>query len=266
MASSRTRSAPPAAASTEEASLAPWVPAQSLAELKDAMSSPGVIQAEVDALLAAIARPPAEDETLRARADFLLALMDLPEEARDRTGSDGRTVRAAAVEALLELGYPYALEVHPDILEEVRQQAGRRRHGAWDGGSKAGAAVTVLSIVVQLIALITLLKPVHIREPPETLPLLLMAGIVVPALMALFGQLMESTRLRSWGATGMTLMGLVELLFCVSAALEPSPPDGPLTLVIVPWYLLLTSAYLMRAKPEPEDAAPVSPALPTEPS
>jgi hypothetical protein len=260
MASSRTRSALPADA-TEEASLAPWVPAQSLAELKDAMGSPGVIQAEVDALLAAIARPPAEDETPRARADFLLALMDLPEEARDRTGSDGRTVRGAAVEALLELGYPYALEVHPDVFEEVRQQAGGRGHGARGGGSKVGVAVTLLSIVVQVLLLLVVSS---VGRAGEALQLFSMAAVVVPPVLAIFGHLLEFPRLRSWGATGMALQGLAWLLFSGVAALESSS-GGLMLLVVIPWYLPLTAAYLMRAKSEPEDAAPVSTALPTEP-
>ncbi|WNZ62177.1 hypothetical protein QEG98_41300 [Myxococcus sp. MxC21-1] len=67
---------------------------------------------EVDALIAAIAQRPAEDpEALRERTDYLLSLMTLPGDASVLTGSAGITVRTAAVEALLELGYPYALEV-----------------------------------------------------------------------------------------------------------------------------------------------------------
>jgi hypothetical protein len=267
MASSRTRSASLAAASSssEEASLAPWAPAQSLADLKDAMNSPGVIQAEVDALLAAIARPPAPDETPRARADLLLALMDLPEEARDRTGSNGKTVRVAALEALLELGYPYALEVHPDVLEAVRQQAGGRKHGSQDGGSRVGTAVTLLAMVVQLVLLLMIFTPVHMRDPPETFQTFLMAGIVAPPLLAVFGQMMESSRLRSWGATGMTLQGLAWLLFCGFEALGPAS-GGLLLLLVIPWYLPLVAAYQMRAKSEPGDEASALATPPTEPS
>src|SRR5689334_5354316 len=130
MASSRVRPTPPTPAEARDATelrdvhaapeatwLAPISPPLSLTELREAMSSPGVIPSEVDALQAAIARPPGDGESLRERADFLLSLMALPEEAADRTGSTGLTVRAAAVEALMELGFPYALEVPPEVLE-----------------------------------------------------------------------------------------------------------------------------------------------------
>ncbi|WP_163999112.1 hypothetical protein [Pyxidicoccus caerfyrddinensis] len=273
MASSRTRSASLAAASSsssEEASLAPWAPAQSLSDLKEAMGSPGVIQAEVDALLAAIARPPAPDETPRARADLLLALMDLPEEARDRTGSNGKTVRVAALEALLELGYPYALEVHPEVLEAVRQQTGGRKRDAREGGSTVGVILTLLALVVQVfLAMLLSSSSIYSSSSLEMFQLVRLGLVVGPPLLALFGQMAESKGLRSLGARGMTLQGLAWLAFSGLESLRSSS-GGLLLLLMIPWYLPLLAAYQMRAKSEPGDEAPAlattTPPPPTEPS
>ena len=263
MSASRLRLQPPAAAS-EEASLAPWAPSQSLRELKEAMSSPGVVQAEVDALLAAIVRPPADDETPRARADFLQSLVELPEEARDRTGSDGRTVRAAAVEALLELGYPYALEVHPDVLQAVRLEAVRRKKGAPPQGvSGTEGVITLMAGAVQLGMLALFVSPRQSHASSDALMLLPMGLVVLPPLSALFGGLLESRRLQSLGALGMALQGLVWLLVALMKSSAPSSA-GRLFLLFIPWYLPLVAAYLMRPKSEPEDpAASKSPGAPS---
>ncbi|MCY1018399.1 hypothetical protein [Pyxidicoccus sp. MSG2] len=267
MASTRTRSASQAAASSpEEASLAPWAPAQSLAELKDAMSSPGVIPAEVDALLAAMARPPADDETPRARADLLLSLMDLPEDARDRTGSNGKTVRAAAVEALLELGYPYALEVHPDVLDDVRQQAGGSKRDSKAGGSTTGVVLTVLAMVVQLIMVVLFFSSSVYGSNWETFQLIGLGLLVGPPLLALFGHLADSKGLRSLGARGMTLQGLAWLAFSGINAMGASSSQVLALMVMIPWYLPLAAAYHMRAKSEPGGEPPALATPPTEPS
>jgi hypothetical protein len=267
MASSRTRPAPSAAAASappDEASLAPWVPAQSLAELKDAMSSPGVIQAEVDALLAAIARPPGADETPRARADFLLTLMDLPEEARDRTGSDGRTVRTAAVEALMELGYPYALEVHPDVLEAVRQESGVTRDTR-EGISRWALGITLLSMVVQLGYLALFFAFGSSGRYWEPLVLMVTAMVAVPPLLALFGKWVDSRSLQKLGVVGLVLQGLVWLFPTLSEA-QRNLPSSLLSVLLFPWHLPLVAAYLMRPKPEPGDAVSPPETPPTEPS
>jgi len=80
---------------------------------------------DVDAFLRALGQPPAGGETPRERANLLLSLLE-DVEVRDATGTDGRTVRTAAMEALLALGYPYALEVPPEVLAQVRGEASAR--------------------------------------------------------------------------------------------------------------------------------------------
>ncbi len=88
----------------------------SLTALLEAARSPGVLKEEVDALVRGLALPLAEGETPRARADFLLSLIASPD-MYDLEDSEGRSVRSAAVQALLDLGYPYALELPPEALD-----------------------------------------------------------------------------------------------------------------------------------------------------
>lgn len=85
--------------------------------------APGAARAEVDALLAGLSQPPPPEASLRERADLLLSLIEDAQLA-GYTGSDGRTVRAAAVQALLALGYPYALEVPPEALAAKAREEG----------------------------------------------------------------------------------------------------------------------------------------------
>jgi hypothetical protein len=79
----------------------------------------GAARREVDALLRGLSVPLPAGEDARARADLL---HDILEDKRVRafTGSNGRRVAHAAVEALEALGYPYALEVPPELLAEAR--------------------------------------------------------------------------------------------------------------------------------------------------
>lgn len=267
MAQSRSRPAPPVSSfiSAEEAALAPLPQAASLPELRAAMGSPGVIQAEVDALLGALARPPTGDETPRARADYLLSLLELPEEAAERTGSDGRTVRTAAVEALLELGYPYALEVPPEVLERVRRErpysgSGTRRAGS--GGHLPGVAVTVLSFLAQffLLAIAPLRVP---STSQESLLVTLMGLICIPPLLAFVGLGAKVRQLQWLGSRGMLLQGLGWLGVCLLPAWSMYGTTVSEALLL-PWYLPLLAGYLMSPKPE-AGATPPSASKPLPP-
>jgi hypothetical protein len=81
--------------------------------------APGAARREVEALLRGLALPLPPGEDARARADLL---HDILEDRRVRafTGSNGRRVAHAAVDALEALGYPYALEIPPELLAEAR--------------------------------------------------------------------------------------------------------------------------------------------------
>jgi hypothetical protein len=218
-------------------------------ELREAMGSPGVIQAEVDGLLAALARPLAEDESPRARADFLLSLMEMPREAGDRTGSDGRTVRGAAVDALMELGYPYALEVPPEVLERVRRDhplKGRREpRGVPVPSWMPAVVVTVLSLPAQL--LMVLLAAFRVSGPLQQPVLLTLAGLgsLLP-LLALIGLGMKQPGLQRVGAWGMRLQGLGWLVFALMEASRSYRFNE--FVLLLPWYLPLLAGFLMTPK------------------
>jgi hypothetical protein len=112
----RSRPSPPrsgADAAADVASLPGQLPALSV--LVEEARSPGAARAEVDALLTGLSQPLPSEHSARERADVLLALL-ADEHLCDFTGSQGRTVRAAAVQALIALGYPYALELPPEAL------------------------------------------------------------------------------------------------------------------------------------------------------
>jgi hypothetical protein len=94
--------------------------ATSLATLLEAVRSPGVTTADVDALLRGLGLPVAEGEGPRARADLLLSVLD-DQRISELRGSDGRSVRAVATQALIELGYPYALELPPEALADIHR-------------------------------------------------------------------------------------------------------------------------------------------------
>ncbi len=128
-------------------------PLPSLNELLDEVRAPGASRADVDALIAGLSRPLPEGQSPRERADLLLALIE-DERLADFTGRDGRTVRGAAVQALLELGYPYALEVPPEALaakDSVSEEEGQpvvpllsTSNGKWGFGLLMGLGALML--------------------------------------------------------------------------------------------------------------------------
>jgi hypothetical protein len=65
--------------------------------------------------------------------------------------TQGRSCRAVAVEALLALGFPYALEVRPEDLEHLRA-SGRRQGKAVPFGREVPQAVLGVGLLAQLLA------------------------------------------------------------------------------------------------------------------
>jgi hypothetical protein len=118
---------PPALAAAEsvpELPLPPNLEIRTLPLLRrlDALREPDVTQPEVDQFLRGLSAILPEQESPRERADLML---DVLEDSRlcELTGSDGTQVGATALEVLLALGYPYALEVTPTMLARVRDSA-----------------------------------------------------------------------------------------------------------------------------------------------
>ncbi|HVG61556.1 MAG TPA: hypothetical protein VNA24_23555 [Hyalangium sp.] len=115
--------------------------------------APGVTRAEIDALLVGLSQPLSSDTSPRERADLLLSLMEDGRIA-DYTGADGRTVRVAAIQALLALGYPYALEVPPEALEAKARDEGNGARLLSTRKGKVGFGLVTLAGLAQLIPVI----------------------------------------------------------------------------------------------------------------
>ncbi|QDE72127.1 hypothetical protein BHS05_36790 [Myxococcus xanthus] len=255
MTSTHTRPAEPTSDSLVE-SLAPLPAPPSLAALRDALSSPGVIPSEVDALIAAIAqRPDGDPEALRERTDYLLSLMTLPGDASVLTGSAGITVRTAAVEALLELGYPYALEVPPDALERARREQGLPTTEAPTSrllrSPILATAVTLLGLVMQLIMMalpqLGRLGDVDAWLTPYLLP------IFAPAVLAILGTWTKARPLQYLGSLGLGIQGL--LWFGGVLMLTQAAKNIPWLWVAAPWYLPLIACYLVWPRKQSDDPA-----------
>lgn len=84
----------------------------------------------------------------RQVADFLLKQLEAGG-LKDLSDSEGRSCRGRAVEALLAMGYPYALEVAPEDLEQLREETGAGA-GRFDGWAGWGLASVVVSSGVEL--------------------------------------------------------------------------------------------------------------------
>jgi hypothetical protein len=226
----------------------------SLAELLETVRSPGVLRTDVDALLRALVRPLAEDETPRARADFLLSLIE-SQEMRELQGSNGRTVRAAAVKALLDLGYPYALEVPPEALAEAQLPVEARPQEI----PIPGIIATGVSLLVQLgYSMPAFSKLLRGNDSGALVGALLLLGMVLgPAAAAVLGGWLRIRRLQQFGLFSLAFTGLLWLASALFRFFLSSHPltEPDLWFHTVTGIGFLLGAFLMR---RPEWLAPRS--------
>jgi hypothetical protein len=116
----------------------------------------------------------------------------------------GRTCRAAATEALLRLGYPFALEVRPEDLEHLR---GRDGEQGFPWASVAAGGVLGTGILAQLL---TLPDELISNESGQLLPLIVLMGLSLLSLMP--GLLApERSDAKRAGLLGLLLLALVQL-------------------------------------------------------
>lgn len=237
----RTRPSPP----PSEAFEVPPAPAAgpSPRELLDGMRGPGSMTSDVDAFLRALGQPLSGVETPRARADLLLSVLE-DTSVRDATGSDGRTVRAAALEALLVLGYPYALEIPPELLSQKSSA-----HGV-SGPPTAGLVLAAFALPAQAVALapaaFLALQNGHLTARS----MLLSAGAgVLPVVLATLGGWQGMRWAQRVGITLMALMGgafLARFAQVLGQLADGHYQEGWDLFSVLPGALLLTSAWLLR--------------------
>jgi hypothetical protein len=171
----------------------------SLSALVEEVRAPGAARAEVDALLAGLRQPLPPDHSPRERADLLLALIG-DDMIAGYTGSNGRTVRAAAINALIALGYPYALEVPPEALEAMVRDEEITGPGLLSTQKgRRGTGLVALAGVLQLF------PALYVGFGMESarflaVALSIIAGTTfIPALVAILGQHVGSRGLKSFG-------------------------------------------------------------------
>ncbi|WP_223640263.1 hypothetical protein [Corallococcus sp. EGB] len=246
------RSAPPSS-STDDGALADVpesIAAESsspLALLMEEVRSPGMVRADIDALIVGLGRPPAPDEPPRERADLLLGLLDRSNPLGDYTGSGGMKVRHAAKEALLAMGYPYAMELPPDLLET--QEEGARKPGL-SGGDITLALVSALYQSGVLVATWYLLG---YHQATTGVMLSVGAGIWLATLCALMS---HHSRARNMQIVASTLLWVATVGWFL-VALPAAVFTSGLALVVAPWHLALWTAISLR--PEAEEEEPPAP-------
>lgn len=223
-----------------------------LSLLLERVSSPEAEKKDVDALLAGLARPLAADESPRARADFLLGVLN-SRRLFSMKGNNGETVQDTAVRALTGLGPPYALEIPPAALVRPRQlpppsRRTSRRRIPWVGIVLAlGGSLTSIPWVKLILAMY--------GGPSAILLLPLEAALwVAPAVFTIFG---GKTGMRGAQTTGLVLLGLQSLSAIVIGGVlthEGLSGGGALDLLVAIFGVigvgigacLALSAYLLR--------------------
>lgn len=241
------RTRPPPSSSEDPEVLSGVPPAlPSLSQLLEVVRGPAVMKSDVDALAEALARPPAGDETPRERADLLLSLLEDPE-LRDYTGSDGRRVRTLAVEALLALGYPYALEIPPEALAQARPAA---------AGAAQEPRTPVAGLFTGGLALLTQVLlglwggglALGGGEPRPGLLLYMAGALLLPTLLAVLGGWRGLRWPQLVGVGLMVVVGLAWLTRFAEAAFLPplGAYDDRELATGAPAVLLLLSAWLLR--------------------
>lgn len=197
-------------------------PSPALRSLVEEARAPGASRADVDALLLGLAGPLAEGESARERSDVLLDILQ-DAQLSGVTGSDTRPVRTAALEALMALGFPYALEVPPDLLAEVCPRASRPDLlNRWN--FHLGLALPILAAVVECSFIYGIDSQASYF--PGVAGLLITLSLVTtlpPTLLAFLGTWKRRRVLNALGIWPMGLVGLGVMLFALAMDSRMTP-------------------------------------------
>ena len=225
------------------ASLEPSPKTLPLRDWVETVSSPGVVHDDVEALLGRLSGPFAEGEFPRERADQLLRLLQ-DEELGELTSRDGRQVRPAALEALLSLGYPYALEVPPEVLERMREPGARAlsRSARWGLGLAAFAALLPSVLVAS-----------STRDWWNSVDELAILGgvMLLPAALSALAERYRVGWLKYLGNLGLVLLSSGSLLLSWVILHGGAPKEAFTSLTI--GLSLLGSAFCLRHRKDLED-------------
>ena len=147
--------------------------------------------------------------------------------------ASGRTCRAAATEALLRLGFPFALEVRPEDLEHLRaldpSAPSRFPWAPWGAAGALGAGTVTEWLLTQSAS-----PPLSPSEEP-LLPLVLLMGLSLLSLVpALLGP--ERSDARRAGLLGLLVLALVQLFLGVFGGYYGTFSGGA---ALLAWLLLV---------------------------
>lgn len=241
------RSAPSSTADEAPADVPESIAAESfppLTFLLEEVRAPGMVRADIDALIVGLGRPPAPDEPPRERADLLLGLLDRSNPVGDYTGSGGMKVRHAAKEALLAMGYPYAMELPPELLET------KRADGREPGLSVGNITLAVVSLLYQsgVLAMVWLFLDYSKWAAATELMLGISAVLWLFTVLSLVGHHSRSRDLQSISSGVLWMAAVVWILIALPTALF----TNGVSLLFVPWHLSLWTAIALRPEAEEE--------------
>ena len=192
----------------------------SLEVLLQEARAPGAVRAEVDALLVGLSQPLGPEHSPRERANLLLSIIE-DERIRDFTGSDGRTVQRAAVQALMALGYPYALEIPPEALaEEDFSEQSERLHLLATPKGRAGFGIIA---TVALLLLVPASYVASFANISWLTGVALIGGFtVIPAILTVMGHNSRNKPLKIFGNVWLLVVGLFWLSSATSVFVSGS--------------------------------------------
>jgi hypothetical protein len=210
-----------------------------LLERLNALRSVGVTPDEVASFVDGLSMPLSPDESPRIRADLLLGVLEDERLCTLRT-PDGRRVGGAALEALQELGFPYALEVTPTMLARVREhQAAAMPMNGLLGG--LGTAVASSALV----------WAVYLPNVPAEYKVWLSVLLLGPVAISVFARWGDLPALHLIANLAQWLVGLA----CLLASANTEQLSATLTLGFA-GVLALLSAWFLRHDPSKEPPPP----------
>ncbi|NPD24275.1 hypothetical protein D7Y27_21215 [Corallococcus sp. AB004] len=214
--------------------------------LLEEVRSPGMVRADIDALIVGLGRPPAPDEVPRERADLLLGLLDRSNPVGDYAGSGGMKVRHAAKEALIAMGYPYAMELPPELVEA--KGADNRAEGLTAGN----ATLAVASALYQSAAMVTVWFLLEYFRMPAAAEVTFGIGSVlwIFTVLSLMGHHSRSRDMQSIASVVLWAAAVLWILVALPLAVF----TYGVALIFIPWHLALWTAISLR--PEAEEEAP----------
>ncbi|QSQ18315.1 hypothetical protein JY572_19340 [Myxococcus landrumensis] len=212
------------------------LPLPVLVRVEQALKAPDAERAEAAARLNEVLVELASGGGERQVADTLHRLL-AGGKLEGLVDAEGRSCRAVAVEALLSLGFPYALEVEPEDLHHLRSNASsrpRRNKGPLDFGPGVMATVFLGGAAAQLLEELALpsrapgMLTFQVGLGVLALVALLLAPPRTPvyrvgmALMALVSGYSLLLALGNWGVQGGLWVGVAGVVAALLAAFRES--------------------------------------------